>query len=136
MQGNKSIFLVCLKFELLKDPDMGRMVCFELEISLLLHQRSNEAALDQRIQHIARHCNADLRKLTTTDSTMEYVIRVCDEATTCFLHDCPTPFIVKKITFLHTGETLYLHRKHHEPPCIKLLKDVYWLAKSTERWKA
>ena len=111
------------------------MVCFELQISLLLHQRSNQAALDQQIKHLAHHCNADLQKLTQTASTMDYVIRICDESTVSFLRDCPTPFHVKKISLLRTGETLYLYRRHHEPPSIKLLKDIYWLAKSTERWK-
>ena len=133
MQENKSIFLLPLKFELLKDAETDRMVCFELEISLHLQQRSNQAALEQRIQHLARHCNADIRKLST-GSTMDYVLRVCDEATVCFLRDCPTPFHVKKITILRTGELLYLHRNHHQPPSIKLFQDVYWLAKSTERW--
>lgn len=111
------------------------MVCFEIEISLLLHQRSNQAALERQIQHLARHCTADLRKLSIGASTMNYSLRLCDESAACFLRDCPTPFHVKKITILRTGELLYLHRKHHEPPPIKLLKDVYWLAKSTERWK-
>jgi hypothetical protein len=111
------------------------MVCFELEVSLILHQRSNEAALDRQIQHLVRHCNADLRNFTQTVGAMDYSIRVCDQSAASLLRDFPTPFNVKKITLMRTGEILYLHRKHSMPPRIPLLKDIYWLAKSTERWK-
>jgi hypothetical protein len=111
------------------------MVCFEIELSLFILPKANRNALDQRVQHLMRHCNADIQKLSQTDSSIEYKFRVCDESATSLLRDFPTPFNVKKITILRTGETLYLYRHHHEPPQIPLLKNVYWLAKSTERWR-
>ena len=111
------------------------MVCFEVEISLLVPDKGIPAALDRRVQHLARHCNADLRKVCQTASCIDYYLRLCDEDAKTLLRDFPTPFNVKKITLLHPGGVLYLHRNHHSPPRIPLLKDVYWLAKSTERWK-
>lgn len=111
------------------------MVCFEVEISLAIRDRASPAALESRVHHLAHHCNADLKRVSQTENTIEYSLRLCDEDAKTLLRDFPTPFNVKKIILLHPGSILYLHRNHHEPPRIPLLKDVYWLAKSTERWR-
>lgn len=110
------------------------MVCFEVEISLFVPEKGNPAALDSRVQHLARHINADLRKLSQTNGLIEYSFRLCDEDAKTLLRDFPTPFHVKKISLLHPGGLLYLYKNHREPPRVPLLKDIYWLAKSTERW--
>ncbi len=111
------------------------MVCFEVEITLALSQRVNQGALERRVEHVVRHCNADLRKVSQTDFAIDYTIRLCDEETKTLLRDLPTPFNVKRVTILRTKSPLYTYRNHHVPPQIPLLQDIYWLAKSTERWK-
>jgi hypothetical protein len=111
------------------------MVCFDIEISVAIPQRANQGAMERSIQHLARHCNADIQKICQTNEAIDYKFRLCDGDGKTLLRDFPTPFNVKQITILRPETILYLHREHHEPPRSTLLKDVYWLAKSTERWK-
>lgn len=111
------------------------MVCFVLHITQPLKDREcSNVALERRIQHLARHCNAHLSASIEVGRTKEYEVKVCDEDTVAFLRDFPIPFAVNKIDVLHSKYNLYTHRQHHSPPQIPLLKDIYWLAKSTERW--
>jgi hypothetical protein len=111
------------------------MVCFALDIVVAIPRGGNMGAVERRVEHLVRHCDADQTKQVLSDNSISYSIRVCDESTVALLRDLPQPFNVSKIDLLATGENLYTYRKHHEPPRIPLLKDVYWLAKSTERWK-
>jgi hypothetical protein len=111
------------------------MVCFSVDIVLQIPKRSNVEALERRVAHLMHHCNADYTKQKQTENLFFYNARICDEDAVTLLRDFPTPFNVQCITLLHTGETLYLYRKHHNPPPILLYKKIYWLAKSTERWK-
>lgn len=112
------------------------MVCFVLHITQPLGNREcNNVALERRIQHLAHHCNAQLSASIQVGRTKEYEVKLCDHDTVAFLRDFPIPFAVNKIDVLHSNYNLYTHRKHHSPPQIPLLKDIYWLAKSTERWR-
>jgi len=111
------------------------MVCFEIEITVAIPHRANQEAIERRVQHLARHCNADIHKICQTNEAIDYKFRLCDGDGKTLLRDFPTPFNVKQITILRPETVLYLHRNHQEPPRVPLLKDVYWLAKSTERWR-
>ena len=112
------------------------MVCFQVEICIPRREREqNEAALESRIQHILKHNNAEYKKLTETEDKRTYSIRVCDEETVSVLRDFPQPFHVKQIQLSRSGEILYLYRRHFQPPRIPLFQNVYWMAKSAEKWK-
>jgi hypothetical protein len=131
----KSIFFA-VKIEFLYLESKGRMVCFVVEILLPVQQREcNNAALQRRIEHLAHHTNASIWNMIRYDDQNYYQFRVCDEDTMTLLRDFPTPFSVLQINYLHSNENLYTYRKHHSPPTVTLLKQIYWLAKSTERWK-
>lgn len=75
-----------------------------------------------------------MKKMEQTDEFTHYKICVCDEETVALLRDLPQPFSVNQITFKRTGGTLYVFKHHKQPPPIPLLRDVYWMAKSAERW--
>ena len=112
------------------------MVCFVVHLLLPLQDREyNNAALERRVEHLTHHTNAIVWKTERYENQRYYQIRVCDEDTVTLLRDFPTPFSVLQIDYLHSGENLYTYRKHHSPPRIRLLKNIYWWAKSTERWK-
>jgi hypothetical protein len=112
------------------------MVCFVIHILLPLHTRTaNNAALERRVEHLLHHTNSLVWKTVTLKNQKYYQIRVCDEDTVSLLRDFPTPFTVLQIDYLQSGENLFTYRKHHSPPHIPLLQEIYWLAKSTERWK-
>ncbi len=114
----------------------GRMVCFLVHILIPLQQRDcNNTALDSHVEHLVRHLNATIHKTVRYETETFYEIAVCDEDTVALLRDFPTPFSVLKIDFLQNKQNLFTYRKHHSPPRIPLLKNIYWLAKSTERWK-
>lgn len=124
------------KIEFLTNEKRGRMVCFVVDILVPYHQReSNNIALDRRIGHIARHTNSSIWASKLYEDQKYYQFRVCDEDAITLLRDLPTPFSVLKIDYLQSGENLFTYRNHKSPPHIPLLKQVYWLAKSTERWK-
>ena len=110
------------------------MVCFELEIICQIPKNGNQAAIERRVEYILRHCNAESQRKESSNTTISYVIRVCDDGAVGILRDLPTPFNVTYINIL-SGGNLYTYRNHREPPRIRVLKDIYWLAKSTERWK-
>jgi hypothetical protein len=112
------------------------MVCFSIQIFIPQQQReSNNAVIHQKVKQICKYMNAEIMKEEQQSTLKFYEIRACDNDTVGLLRDLPTPFAVGRIDFLHFNTNLYLHRKHHAPPRIPLLKDIYWLAKSTERWK-
>lgn len=111
------------------------MVCFVVHIVLPLQPRnSNNAALERRVEHIARHANATLCSKVNLDHMLYYQYRVCENDTITLLRDFPTPFSVLQIDYLQSGENLFTYRKHKSPPHVPLLKQLYWLAKSTECW--
>lgn len=112
------------------------MVCFVIELSVGKSEREmNNEAIQRRILHLARHCNADIQKTNETSTRFYYRVQLCDADAVSLLRDMPQPFHVQQITLLHSKQVLYVYRKHETPPPIPLLKSVYWLAKSTERWK-
>ena len=112
------------------------MVCFTVHIALPQPGReSNTLALERRIEHLVRHCNAQITQEQEIDKQRYYEIRVCNEDGVSLLRDFPSPFTVLKVDYLHTDGNLYTYRKHCPPPRTTLLKQVYWLAKSTERWR-
>ncbi len=125
-----------MKIEFREINNPGRMVCFVIHILLPLQSRdSNNAALQRRVEHIVDHANASLWKTLLLKDQTYYQIRVCDEDAVIILRDFPTPFTVLQIDYLQSGESLFTYRKHHSPPHIPLLQKIYWLAKSTERWR-
>jgi hypothetical protein len=112
------------------------MVCFSVHILIPEPGReSNRIALEQRIQYIVKQCTGQVYKILSLENQQYYEIRTCDEDTVSLLRDLPTPFTVVKVDYLQSGENLYTYRKHCSPPRIHLLKQIYWLAKSTERWR-
>jgi hypothetical protein len=111
------------------------MVCFKLEIAVpKMKRQCNNIALESRMKHLLKHYNADYSKLKETAEFTHYKVLVCDEETVSLLRDFPQPFGVTTITLLRTGENLYTFKQHHQPPPNPLLRDVYWMAKSTEKW--
>ena len=112
------------------------MVCFVIELVLPLSKKpSNDVVIQRRFEHLIHHLNAESEKIKETDELRHYIVRLCDEDAITLLRDMPLPFNVVSILIQRTGEFLYQHRRHHSPPQIPLYKSVYWLAKSTERWK-
>lgn len=111
------------------------MVCFEVKVVVPKSGRvMNNEVIQRKIGHLARHCNADYKKTQETENNYYYTIRLCDEDAVTLLRDLPTPFHVERISILRTNEILYIYRRHISPPHYYLLKEIYWLAKSTERW--
>ena len=112
------------------------MVCFSVHILIPEPGReSNRLALERRIEHLVDHCNGQVCQMVPLENQQYYDIRICDEDTVGLLRDFPTPFTVVKVDYLQSGENLYTYRKHCPPPHVHLLKQIYWLAKSTERWR-
>jgi len=91
-------------------------------------------AIQSRVEHIVKNCNGILKSVKETEGYLVYEAVVCNEDASTLLRDLPMPFCVKKIDILSTGKNLYLFRKHCQPPSSPLYKNVYWLAKSTERY--
>jgi hypothetical protein len=114
------------------------MVCFRIDLVFpkQVTKNSYTGVIEARAEHLFKHRNAAIKGKIDTPSSVEYIVSVCDQDTVELLRDLPTPFIVKSITLLYTKQVLYLHKKHHQPPCDKIFRDVYWLAKSTERWSS
>jgi hypothetical protein len=125
-----------MKIEFKLSQIQSRMVCFSIELLVPKSERDygNRAVL-RRVEHLLRHCNTNYEKVKETESFWLYLVQICDEDAVTLLRDLPTPFNVLAINILHTKENLYTYRKHRSPPPILLYKKVYWLAKSTERWK-
>ena len=112
------------------------MVCFVIELVLPKSSKANnDVVIQRRFEHIVHHLNAESEKIKETDELRHYIVRLCDEDAITLLRDIPLPFNVMSIVIQRTNEFLYEHRRHHTPPPIHLYKSVYWLAKSTERWK-
>ena len=112
------------------------MVCFRIHLCFPPSKReSSNSALQSRIEHIIRHSNASITGFIEYRGIQEYQISICDEETVALLRDLPTPFAVSNIDILHSNINLYKHRQHQSPPRIPLLQNIYWLAKSTERWQ-
>lgn len=112
------------------------MVCFSLQIFIPQQKRQfNNAAIERRVKHTIHHMNAQIYKEDEQNGMKFYEVRICDEDTVGLLRDLPLPFAVGRIDMPHYNANLYLYKHHHAPPRVPLLKDIYWLAKSTERWK-
>ena len=111
------------------------MVCFSIQIFVPQQEKeSNNSVLDRRVKQICKYMNAKIYQEQEKGDLKFYEVRLCDTDAVGLLRDLPTPFAVGRIDILHVNTNLYLHRNHHPPPRIPLLKDIYWLAKSTERW--
>jgi hypothetical protein len=93
-------------------------------------------AAQSRAEHIVKNSRATLRNVNETKESIVYEVIVCNEDASTLLRDFPMPFYVKKIDIVSTGHNLYLFRKHRRLPSSEhvLYKNVYWLAKSTERY--
>jgi hypothetical protein len=115
------------------------MVCFEVEIAVPLSQRhdSNNVFL-QRIDHLRKHYNGDPLQSFVKQNYRHLRFAFCDEDAVGFLRDVPHATICVQIKFIRTDILLYSNYKYtgtsSVPPKQLLLKKVYWMASSLERW--
>lgn len=115
------------------------MVCFEIEIAFPLSWRddSNNVFL-HRIEHLRKHYNGDALQTSLKETYQHLTFAFCDEDAVGFLRDVPHPTICVQIKFLRTDVALYSNYKYTGrkvvPPKAPLLKKVYWMASSLERW--
>ena len=111
------------------------MVCFIIKLQVNIPSHGERGTIQRLTEHVFFHSNADFSKTAETITCFFYSIRVCDEDTLTVLRDLPQPFHVESIHYLQSGDPLYMYRRHKQPPFNPLLQDIYWLAKSTEKWK-
>lgn len=103
--------------------------------------RMNEKFLFERTRHI----RAPFQILdTSTLETTHYYTQLCSEDVIQLLKDLNYPFYIARIEFLAHPYVLFVNRyrsrewlktdKQRILPKGKVMKDIYWLATSTERW--
>lgn len=75
------------------------------------------------------------------DDGLEYHVALCDEDAIQFLNALPQPLYVKEIRYLYDPKWLLFSNRwlrNAQEPTVKPLtlveKDVFWAAKTTERW--
>lgn len=117
------------------------MVCFDIFLAYPLHSREKRnVVFAARIKHLRRHYNVDETSSFSTDSTRYVRVSVCDDDAIGFLRDLPEPTYCVWIRFLRSNALFYANSKATGnwvvPPKELLLKRVYWLASSLEKWQA
>jgi hypothetical protein len=117
------------------------MVCFLLQVVFPKQKRNvSQIAIESRIEHISKHYNADYTKALYNMTGTLFTFRVCDEDAIALLRDLPIPYCVLSIDILHRGVNLYTFKNHKQPEAngtpaeVKVLRDLYWFAKSAEKW--
>jgi hypothetical protein len=116
------------------------MVCLELEIAFPIPPRyASEQTYLQRIDHLRKHYNADFIAKHYKGDFVHALFAVCDEEAAGFLRDLPAPTFCVKISYLRNDTVLYTNYKYtglYTPaPKILILKKIYWLASSLEKWQ-
>ena len=72
---------------------------------------------------------------------LEYHVALCDQDAIQFLNDIPQPLFVKEIRYLYDPKLLLFSNRWlsgaiepNRKPLTLIEKDVFWAAKTTERW--
>jgi hypothetical protein len=95
--------------------------------------------IDQRLDHLFRHCSAELKEKVYLFDSSEYLytVLVCDEDAVRLLRDAPSHVTCVEILLRTSGSVLYSNAKLttrwvRPPPHDLLFKRVYWSASKLE----
>lgn len=115
------------------------MVCFQVSLSFQrVPRRLVNLMIDQRLEHLFRHCSAELKEKAFLYETFSYVytVLVCDEDAVRLLRDAPLQVTCLEIQLRSSGSLFYsnpkLTGKWVRPPRDLELKRVYWSASKLE----
>lgn len=97
--------------------------------------------IDQRLEHLFRHCSAELKEKAYLFDSSEYLytVLVCDEDAVRLLRDVPIQVTCVEVTLRKSGTLLYSNPKLttqwiRPPPYDLLFKRVYWSAAKLEKF--
>lgn len=115
------------------------MVCFQVSLSFQkVPRRLVNVMIDQRLEHLFEHCNAELKEkaFLYETSTYVYTVLACDEDAVRLLRDAPSQVTCVEIHLRTSGVLFYSNQKLTggwvRPPRDSFLKRVYWSASKLE----
>jgi hypothetical protein len=124
----------------------AKMSCFGIYIHYPVTGKRNIDRMNEKfLFDRTRHIRAPFQILDTSTLEMtHYYVVLCYEDVVQLIKDLHYPFYIARIEFMAHPYVLFVNRytprewlkteKQKIIPKGKMMKDIYWLATSTERW--